>query len=517
MRYGTNLTLNWTNYSGAQGIWWDEIFILAKAGASVDAAPSGDGSAFVADSTFGISSQLGTGNYVVYKGTGNSKTITGLVNDSTYYFQVFVRYRTEWTDADQYKSIVSLISSSIIVAQDGSGDYTNVQTAFNAMPSNSSSATNIFIRKGIYYEKILLASNKINVSIRGENRDSTILTYDDYAGRPDVGGTQGSYSVAIDANDFTAQDITFQNTVPHIGSDKQAVALRTNGDRQAYINCKMLGYQDTYYTQGQGRIYNKGCFIEGTVDFIFGRAITVFDSCTIHEIRNNGTLTAASTEQTYKFGYVFLNCNITADPIGFDGAAITSFYLGRPWQNFPQTVFIKCFEPASLNPAGWLAWNVTPALYAEYQCPGPGSLPEQRVNWSTQLTDSAAATFTIENIFSVNSGIGSSNWIPPSYSPPTFVKQNEAVQIPSSFALHQNYPNPFNPVTTISYDLPKPSMVSLKVYDIYGREIATLVNGVKIAGIHLAVFNGISLPSGTYFARLKTGTYSNTIKLILLK
>jgi len=292
-----------------------------------------------------------------------------------------------------------------VVDLKGGGDYTTVQAAFDAIPDFYTGTYTIYVKKGTYKEKITLSQNKTNVVLIGEDRDSTILTYDDYSGRVVGGTTLGTstcQSVAIDGSDFTAMNITFQNT----STAAQAVALRVNGDRGAYYNCNLLGYQDTYYTWGSYgtvRTYHKNCKIVGSVDFIFGRNIVVFDSCEIRENRNGGALTAASTDTPSKFGYVFMNCKITADSIGFDGNPITSFHLGRPWQNSPRTVFLNCDEPATLNTAGWLAWNVVPALYAEYKCKGPGFVPASRVTWSSQLTDSAAATYTLANIFAKNS------------------------------------------------------------------------------------------------------------------
>ena len=267
--------------------------------------------------------------------------------------------------------------TTVIVASDGSGNYTTLQAAFRAVPSNYTGHWIIFVKKGTYYEKDTLASGKINVTLEGEDRDSTIITYDDYgdkyggnnSGNP---GTSGSFTIAIDASDFTAKNITLRNTYsPQPGiSGTQAVALRVQGDRHQYVNCKLLGYQDTYYTwggSGAGRLYHKNCYIEGSVDFIFGRDIAVFDSCTIHVIKNGGTITAASTDGTTQYGYVFRNCTILADSLGYDGVVNSGFYFGRPWQASPRTVFFNCYVPANLNPAGWLAWNVTPALYRRIQ------------------------------------------------------------------------------------------------------------------------------------------------------
>lgn len=317
-------------------------------------------------------------------------------------------------------------------------DYTNLYDAFLDVPSNYTGRWYIFVRNGVYYDKVTLASNKINVVLVGENRDSTILTYDDYAGNNRVthgvisNGTSTSYSVAIDAPDFQAQNITFRNTsnayAPGVTS-AQAVALRVNGDRQSYYNCKMLGFQDTYYTQGgiagPDRIYNKDCYIEGSVDFIFGRDVALFDNCTIYCNRQGGVITAAATEPGYSYGYVFLNSILgspAAGQIGADGNPMTTFYLGRPWQGAPKTVYINCYEPATVNAAGWTTMGPNPSLYTDYGCYGPGAAfrPVMPVwagaNQPCVIADTTAAKYTIANIFSKsNAGSGFSyaaNWIP---------------------------------------------------------------------------------------------------------
>lgn len=509
-----------------------------------------------------------------------------------------------------------------IVAQDGSGDYLTVQAAFRDVPTNYSGKWTIFVKNGVYYEKDTLASGKINVVLIGEDRDSTIITYDDYADRYGSGnpGTSGSFTIAIDASDFIAKNITFQNTYsPQPGvSGTQAVALRTNGDRLEFINCKILGYQDTYYTwggSGTGRSYHKNCFIEGTVDFIFGRYIAVFDSCMIHIIRNGGTITAASTDFASKYGYVFRNCTILADAIGYDGNPISSFYLGRPWQASPRTVFLNCYEPASLNPAGWLAWNVTPALYGEYNCYGPGSGTSQRVGWSSQLIEVDAASHTLVNIFARNSAssplilydwmpANADNEVPLPVELKSFLAHHEIDRVnlswitvqetnnigweversysknknkafvwekigivngsgnsnelkkytflddgiqqsgnysyrlkqidqngmynyssivevevghPQKFNLYQNYPNPFNPSTTIKYEVPQQSNIIIKVFDILGKEMTTLLNEKIAPGRYQIEFDGSQLSSGVYFYQIITEKFTQTRRMILIK
>jgi pectin methylesterase-like acyl-CoA thioesterase len=347
-------------------------------------------------------------------GLGSFQSTLGGLTEGTLYF---VRAYATNGLGTSYGAQLAFVAAapkppmSMTVAQDGSGDYTTVQAAFNAVPDNYTGPITILVKPGTYYEKLQLTQNKINVTLAGEDANTTILTYDDYSGRvaPDgaVLGTSTSYSVAIDSSDFTAHDITFQNT----SQAAQAVALRVNGDRVVFYRCKMLGYQDTYYTWGYGRIYNQDCYIEGTVDFIFGRSIAVFDHCTINSKRNS-TITAASTEENYRFGYVLLNCTFTADP------GITRVQLGRPWRPYARTVVLYCEEGAHIDPGGWLEWSGTEnhltAYYAEYECTGPGFVPASRVAWSHQLTDEEAAAYTIQNVFSKNSAdpAYSADWLP---------------------------------------------------------------------------------------------------------
>ncbi len=456
-------------------------------------------------------------------------TLTGLTPTVTYHVRAFALNSIGTGYGNEVTFTTQTPASDImkVVSKDGKGNYTTVQAAFDSVPDNYTGKYFIYVRKGTYKEKLLLSANKLNVVLAGESRDSTILTYDDYAGKPGL-GTSTSYSVAIDASDFVAMNITFQNTVKNDGSvaNQQAVALRVNGDRQAYYNCNLLGYQDTYYTWGgssTGRTYHKNCYITGSVDFIFGRNIVVFDSCTINENRNGGTLTAASTEATTKFGYVFLNTKITYDSIGFDGVAITNFYLGRPWQASPRTVFIRCVEPAKLNPAGWLAWNVPPGLYGEYKCSGPGFTPASRdTSLSRAINDSVAGTYTLANIFSknsVNPAFGF-DWMPvkPVVNPPTSVGEEKKKEVPVGFNLLENFPNPFNPTTLIRFSVAKEGLVKLKVFNLLGQEVAILYSGNVASGkIYSVEFNAASFSSGVFFSVLESDGQRQVKKMVLMK
>jgi pectinesterase len=287
----------------------------------------------------------------------------------------------------------------IIVAQDSTGNYITVQEALNAVPDHGEKRTYIFIKKGRYEEKLILVASKKNVTMVGESADNVVLTYDDYSGKilnRDTLTTFTSYSFYVQADGFIAESITFENSAGPVG---QAVAVMVKGDKVIFKNCRFLGNQDTFYTQGVGRCYFDSCYIEGTTDFIFGSSISVFERCIIHS-KKNSYITAASTPEGNKFGYVFLNCKLTAE----DG--INSVYLGRPWRPYAKTVFIHCDLSKHIEPAGWHNWKKPDAekttFYAEYECTGPGSNSTERVSWSKQLSDIEAAEYTLEKIFSVN-------------------------------------------------------------------------------------------------------------------
>ncbi len=450
-----------------------------------------------------------------------------LVANTTYYVRAYASNSkgTGYGQVDSFKTQMPAPAITKTVAQDGSGDYTTVQAAFNDVPSNYTGQYTIFVKKGIYKEKLLLSSSKVNVVLRGEDRDSTVLTYDDYAGI--AGGTSGSYSVGIDAPDFTAVNITFQNTVKNdqTVSGQQAVALRSNGDRQAFYNCKLLGYQDTYYAwggSGTGRVFMKKCYIEGSVDFIFGRDIVLFDSCELHVNRNQCSLTAASTDPESEFGFVFKDCKISYDSVGFDGNVVSKIYLGRAWQAEPRTVFMNTYEPSVVDSLGWnqqpINSGIIPAVYGVYQDYGPGYNEIGHAQGiGSILTSTEAANYTIDNIFSKNSNPDFAyDWIPS--NPVTSVEDDKFVeQVPLNFQLFQNYPNPFNPSTTIKYGIPQSSHVKIILYDILGREVTILVNEVKNAGYYTVKFNASSLASGVYLYRIEAGNFAQVKKMMLLK
>jgi pectinesterase len=285
------------------------------------------------------------------------------------------------------------------VAADGSGDFKTVQEAINAVPDFRKNRTTILIRNGVYKEKITLAGTKTNVALIGEDSARTILTYDDYASKKnrfgEAIGTTGSSSMYIFGEDFSAENITFQNSAGPVG---QAVAARVDGDRVRFTRCRFLGFQDTLYPHGdRSRQYYKDCYIEGTVDFIFGWSTAVFENCTIFCKGNSGYVTAASTNPETKYGFVFINCTITGN------APEHSFYLGRPWRPYAKTVWINCSLGKMIKPEGWHNWNKPDAektaYYAEYGSKGEGANAGARVAWSHPLTKEEALEYSLDKIF----------------------------------------------------------------------------------------------------------------------
>ena len=279
------------------------------------------------------------------------------------------------------------------VAKDGSGDYKYIQDAIDAMRVYPLKPITLYIKNGIYNEKIELPANNTDVNFIGESVDKTIITFNDYSGRGKT-NTFTSYTAKISGNRFTATNITFANSAGAVG---QALALYVDADKAVFKNCRFLGNQDTIYAAGEtSRQYFVDCYIEGTTDFLFGPSTAVFQRCTIRG-KSNSYITAASTTQGKKFGFVLLDCKIIAD------SSVTKLYLGRPWRAYAKVAFIGCELPKQVAPAGWDNWN-NPAnektvLYAEYKNRGEGSDEKGRASWSTRLTDKEAKEYMLEKIF----------------------------------------------------------------------------------------------------------------------
>ena len=287
------------------------------------------------------------------------------------------------------------------VAKDGSGNYTTIQEAVMAVRDYSDVPVNIYVKAGVYKEKLVIPAQKTKIRLVGENKDLTIITYDDYSGKGNI-NTYTSHSVLVQGNEFVAENLTFENSAGPVG---QAVALHVEADRTIIKNCKIIGNQDTLFPSADtSRQFYVDCYIEGTTDFIFGAATVVFEHCHIHS-KKNSYITAASTTEHQAFGFVFFNCKLTAAP------EFKKVYLGRHWRTFAKTVFINTEMGDHILPQGWSPWNKNnnhkQSYYAEYGSFGPGYVAGQRVNWSHQLSKKELKKYTLKNIFS-----GSNKWLP---------------------------------------------------------------------------------------------------------
>lgn len=291
------------------------------------------------------------------------------------------------------------------LAPDGSGDFLKVQDAIDAVPDFRKNRTYIYISNGVYKEKLILPNSKTNVSLIGQDKEKTIITNDDFASKVnefgEEMGTTGSSTFFVFGDGFQSENLSFENSAGNVG---QAVAVRVSGDRVVFYNCRFLGNQDTLYLQGtHSRQYYKECYIEGTVDFIFGASTAFFENCTINA-KSKGYITAASTTKDTPYGMVFKNCKLISS------SQKHSVYLGRPWRNYAQTVWIDCYMEDHIIPQGWHNWNKPEAertvVYAEFNSSGPGAATN-RVAWSKKLTKSKALEYTKEKILK-----GNDNWNP---------------------------------------------------------------------------------------------------------
>ncbi|WP_103339126.1 pectinesterase family protein [Amycolatopsis sp. CA-126428] len=283
-------------------------------------------------------------------------------------------------------------AANVVVAKDGSGNYTTVQAGINAVSAGGT----ISVKPGTYREVITVPSGKTGITLRGTtgNAADVVIDYNNASGtkKPDGStyGTSGSATATIAANGFTATALTFRNSFdrkahPEI-TDTQAVAVKTTGDRMVFDNVTFLGHQDTLYADTAavgtaGRQYYRNCAISGDVDFMFGRATAVFDRATITALdrgssSNNGFLTAASTRRSNPYGFLITGSKVVSSAAG------ASFYLGRPWHPsgdvdaIAQVLIRETALPAAIKPAPWtdmsgFSWK--DARFSEYRNTGPGA------------------------------------------------------------------------------------------------------------------------------------------------
>jgi pectinesterase len=292
--------------------------------------------------------------------------------------------------------------TNLFVAADGSAPFKTVQEAVMSVPSGSrTNPVIIHLKPGVYKELVYLQREKRFFKLVGENATNTVLTFGLYAGLTNFDGKpMGTFhtpSTMIDADDFTAENLTFENSAGAVG---QALAIRVDGDRASFRNCRFLGWQDTILLN-RGRQYFENCYIEGAVDFIFGAATAWFEKCHLN-CPGSGCITAASTPVDEPFGFVFSNCKITG------AKPDVKTFLGRPWRIYASTIYLNTEMSGVVRPEGWNDWKKpeahTTARYAEFNNTGPGASPATRPGWIKQLTGAEAEKITVEKVLGGGDG-----------------------------------------------------------------------------------------------------------------
>uniref|UniRef100_A0ACD5TEZ4 Uncharacterized protein n=1 Tax=Avena sativa TaxID=4498 RepID=A0ACD5TEZ4_AVESA len=295
----------------------------------------------------------------------------------------------------------ALVPTTRVVVVDktpGAGDFTSIQAAVDSLPVINLGRVVIRVNAGTYTEKVSISPLRAFVTVEGAGADKTIVQWGDTADTVAAGpwsrpvGTFGSATFAVNSQFFVAKNMTFRNTapVPRPGAlGKQGVALRISADNAAFVGCSFVGGQDTLYDH-LGRHYYRDCYIEGSVDFIFGNALSLYEGCHVHAVSPQyGALTAQNRKSLLDdTGFSFLNCRVTGS-----GA----LYLGRAWGTFSRVVFAYTYMDNIIIPRGWYNWGdptrEMTVFYGQYKCTGPGANYAGRVDWSRELTDEEAKPF----------------------------------------------------------------------------------------------------------------------------
>lgn len=286
----------------------------------------------------------------------------------------------------------------LTVAADGSGDFKTVGEAIAKVPENNKKRFTIFIKPGVYEEQINIPATKPFVSLVGEKAETTRLTFK--ISNKEAGSTSAAFAFYVAGHDFYAENLTFENS---FGLGSQAVAVVSDADRAVFKKSRFLGWQDTLYTR-RGRQFFEDCYIEGSVDFIFGQAAAVFENCTIHS-KTDGYIAApmrfAADEPS---GLVFIKSKLTSEN------SVKAVYLGRPWRDYGRTVYLETEMGAHIRAEGWHHWQPErekTAYFAEYKSKGKGANDSARVKWSRQLNEAEAKSFSAENFLK-----GADDWNP---------------------------------------------------------------------------------------------------------
>ncbi|KMZ65989.1 pectin methylesterase, family CE8 [Zostera marina] len=339
---------------------------------------------------------------------GGRKLLNSGINDGGRYPQ--------WFSAADRKLLRSThskkVKPNIVVAKDGSGNFSSIQKAIDSVPLKSTERFIIHVKRGVYKENVIIGKKTLNVFMYGDGSKKTIIT----GNKNFIDGTPTFRTATLAAmgNGFICKSIGFQNTA---GAEKhQAVALRVQSDMSAFFNCRMDAYQDTLYAQTHRQFY-RNCVISGTIDFIFGMSSSVFQNCLIiiRKPMDNQRNIIAASGRSYKYedtGIIIHNCRIVPDRSLQHFRKEVKSYLGRPWKEYSRTIYMESQIGDLIQPEGWLEWDGDYALktldYAEYANTGPGANTSERVKWKGYhiiKSKAEALKFTVGNFLEGDSWI----------------------------------------------------------------------------------------------------------------
>nr|XP_009411137.2 PREDICTED: pectinesterase QRT1 [Musa acuminata subsp. malaccensis] len=284
----------------------------------------------------------------------------------------------------------------ILVSKDGTGDSRTVQGAVDMIPDGNKERVKILINPGVYREKVIVPKTKPFVSFIGNQSSETVISFhlrasDRYSNGQNV-GTFDSATVAVESDYFCANGITFENTAPAAQPGEegmQAVALRLTGDKAMIYRCRILGSQDTLFDH-YGRHYFYECYIQGSIDFIFGSARSLYQACTLHAVAESYGAVAASQRNSPmdNSGFSFLECRLNGTGL---------LYLGRAWGRYARVVYSYCQLEGIILPEGWNDWGdpsrKSTVYFGQFNCKGDGANLQGRVSWARSLTYLEAKPF----------------------------------------------------------------------------------------------------------------------------